>query len=81
MAFAIADVNRIANGSMKVFAYKSADAIGTIVASGYFDDIYAELSQGDMILVASGVGGTEAADVLVVSSATGATTVTTAALA
>lgn len=78
MAFTAASFNRIANGSMKVFAYSSADAIATIVASGYFNDVYQELAQGDLILVAGGVGGTETADLLVVNSATGATTVTVA---
>ena len=37
--------------------------------------------RGDMILVAASVGGTMESDLLVVSSATGATTVTTAKLA
>lgn len=59
--------------------YTDGDATSAIVASGYFNSAYAELKQGDMILVAAATG-TEA-DLLVVSSATAATTVTTAKLA
>ena len=68
-------------GGNSVFFYIDGDAIGTITASGYFNSAYAELKQGDIIIVTSGIGGTIAADVLSVTSATGATTVTTVALA
>ena len=61
--------------------YTDRDATSSIVGSGYFNSAYAELKQGDMILVAAGVGGTMESDLIVVSSATGATTVTTAKLA
>ncbi|ANS04056.1 hypothetical protein [uncultured Mediterranean phage uvDeep-CGR2-KM21-C368] len=61
--------------------YTDGDATSAIVASGYFNSSYSEFKQGDMILVAAGVGGTMESDLLVVSSATGATTVTTAKLA
>ena len=68
-------------GGNSIFFYIDGDAIGTIVGSGYFNSAYANLKQGDIIIVTSGIGGTIAADVLSVTSATGATTVTTVALA
>ena len=68
-------------GGTSIFFYIDGDAIGTIVGSGYFNSAYANLKQGDIIIVTSGIGGTIAADVLSVTSATGATTVTTVALA
>ena len=61
--------------------YTDGAATSTIVGSGYFNSAYAELKQGDMILVAAGVGGTMESDLIVVTSATGATTVTTSKLA
>lgn len=56
--------------------YLTADAIGTVVGANYFDAATTRLRQGDMIFVASSLGGTMAGDVLVVTSATGAATVT-----
>ena len=58
-------------GGNSVFFYIDGDAIGTIVGSGYFNSAYAELKQGDIIIVTSGIGGTIAADVLSVTSASG----------
>ena len=60
-----------------VFAYKTADALATVIASGYFNAIAADLNQGDQIIASTSIGGTVLVDVLVVTSATGAATVTT----
>ena len=68
-------------GGNSLWFYTDGDATSAIVASGYFNSAYAELKQGDMILVAASVGGTMESDLIVVTSATGATTVTTAKLA
>ena len=57
--------------------YDSADAIGTIIGSGYFNTATAELKQNDVIIAVGSTGGTRTVDMIVVSSATGATTVTT----
>ena len=83
MAYETANpIKKIAEaGGNSVFFYTDGDAIATIAASGYFNSAYAELKQGDIIIVTSGIGGTIAADVLSVTSASGATTVTTVALA
>ena len=67
-------------GGNSVFFYIDGDAIGTITTSGYFNSATNELKQGDIIIVTSGVGGTIAADVIAVDSASGATPVTTVAL-
>ena len=61
--------------------YTDGDAKAAVVASGYFNSAYKELSKGDVILCSIGVGGTHEMDVITVTSETGATTVTTVALA
>jgi|ETNmetMinimDraft_5_1059913.scaffolds.fasta_scaffold170845_1 hypothetical protein len=78
MAFSVANLSKVAH---RTWHYEDTAAIGTIVASGYFDDAYLQFQQFDVIHVVSATGGTAAMDVILVSSATGATTVTTAALA
>ena len=78
MALTQTNLNRIANGSCKVFSYISTEAIATVAGSGYFNDITEELSNGDIIIASCGAGGTETVDLLVVNSATGAATVTVA---
>ena len=67
-------------GGNSVFFYIDGDAIGTITGSDYFNLATNELKKGDIIIVTSGVGGTIAADVIVVNSASGAASVTTVAL-
>ena len=64
-------------GGNSLWYYADGDATSTIVGSGYFNSAYAEVKQFDMILVAATTGGTAESDLLIVSSATGATTVTT----
>ena len=68
-------------GCNSLWYYADGDATSTIVGSGYFNSAYAEVKQFDMILVAATTGGTAESDLLIVSSATGATTVTTTKLA
>lgn len=61
----------------QLFLYRSADAVGSLAASGYFNNAIAEynLSTGDMILAVSGFGATPVFDGLVVS-VSGATATT-----
>lgn len=68
-------------GGNSLWFYTDGDATSSVVGSGYFNSAYAELKQGDLILCSTGIGGTPEADLLTVTSATGATTVTTAKLA
>jgi len=64
-------------GDSNLFMYQSTDAVGTVAGSGYFNDVTNELKQFDVIIVVGSTGGTATVDVLIVSSATGAATVTT----
>ena len=77
MAYTSSNLKKIAGGSNSVFLYDSADAIGTIIGSGYFNTATAELKQNDVIIAVGSTGGTRTVDMIVVSSATGAATVTT----
>ena len=71
-------LRKIAEGGINsVWLYVDGDAVGTIIGSGYFNSDYQNLRENDVILCVGAAGGTETVDVLVVSSATGATTVTT----
>ena len=84
MAYALANpVKKItqAGDSNSIFFYTDGDATSTVVGSGYFNLSATEFKQGDMILCANGIGGTIESDLLVVTSASGATTETTAKLA
>ena len=51
MAYSASSLKKIAGGSQGIFYYDSADAIGTIVASGYFNSATNELKQNDVIIV------------------------------
>ena len=64
-------------GDSNLFMYQSTDAVATVAGSGYFNDVTNELKQFDVIIVVGSTGGTATVDVLFVSSATGAATVTT----
>tara|TARA_Y100001938_G_scaffold145168_1_gene221274 strand:- start:417 stop:662 length:246 start_codon:yes stop_codon:yes gene_type:complete len=77
MAYSASNLRKVAGGAMSVFLYDSADAIGTIAGSGYFNSATNELKQNDIIIAVGSTGGTRTVDMLVVSSATGAATVTT----
>lgn len=77
MALVAADLVKVAGGARQVWHYTSADAATTIAGSGYFNDVTNNLRQWDTILTVGATGGTATVDVLVVTSATGAATVTT----
>lgn len=77
MALTAATLSKVAGGARQVWIYESADAVGTVAGSGYFNDVTSNLRQYDVILCVGGVGSTVTVDVLVVTSATGAATVTT----
>lgn len=63
------------------WTYQSTDARSTVIASGYFDAVAADLAKGDTITARCSTGGTETVDLLRVTSATGATPVTVGATA
>ena len=71
-------LRKIAEGGINsVWLYVDGDAVGTIAGSGYFNSDYQNLRENDVILCVGAAGGTETVDLLVVTSATGATTVVT----
>jgi hypothetical protein len=78
MAYSASNLKKVAGGSTSIFYYDTADAIGDVVASGYFNNATPEVKQHDIIICVSSTAGSQVVDVLVVTSATGATTVTTA---
>jgi hypothetical protein len=77
MAFTRSTLSKVTGGARQIHWYSSADAIATVIGSGYFNDATNDLKQFDIILAVTSTGGTAAVDVLVVTSATGAATVTT----
>ena len=77
MALTASSLKKIAGaGDQNLFVYKSTDAVGTIAGSGYFNSVTDDLKQFDIIIAVGATGGTATVDVLIVSSATGAATVT-----
>lgn len=76
MAYAQADLHKVGGGVKSIFLYESADAVGTIAGSGYFNDATNSLNQDDVIIAVGATGGTRTVDVLVVTSASKAATVT-----
>jgi hypothetical protein len=77
MAFSRSTLSKVTGGARQIHWYSSADAVATIAGSGYFNDATNDLKQFDIILTVGSTGGTATVDVLVVTSATAATTVTT----
>lgn len=71
-------LKKIAQGGAgnNIWFYSDGDAIADIVTSGYFNSAYKEVRENDVILCVGSNGGTQTVDILVVSSTTGATTVT-----
>lgn len=88
MAYSASGLQKVANGgtistgegsAKSVWHYATNDLLSAVIASGYFNSAYTLLAKGDVIIVSADVDGTQLTGVLQVTSATGATTVTTAA--
>ena len=71
MAFAIADLKKVAGGSVGIWHYSSTDAISTIIGTDYFLAATTELKVNDLILCVGATGGTRTADLVVVATNTG----------
>ena len=57
MAFTQANLKKIAGGGdQNVFLYNSADAVGTIAGSGYFNNATNQLHQNDIIITVGSTG-------------------------
>jgi carbamoylphosphate synthase small subunit len=74
VTYARSNLHRIGGAIPGLSIYKSADAIATTAASGYFNSATNELYQGDVIILVDTNVGT--VDVAMVSSADQAATVT-----
>lgn len=79
MAFSAAGIYKVCGADPALYIYKTADAIATVTASGYFNNYSDTLHQYDVIIVIGETGGTPKIDLIFVTSATFATTVTTSA--
>lgn len=77
MALDATKLKTMVAGANQLHHYNTTDAIATVVASGYFNDVTDRLKQWDTIQVVGATGGTPTVDLVVVTSTTGASTVTT----
>lgn len=71
-------LKKIAQGGAgnNIWFYSDDDTITAIATSGYFNSAYKEVRENDVILCVGSNGGSQTVDILVVTSTTGATTVT-----
>jgi hypothetical protein len=76
MAFSPTFFQRIGGGVQGLYLYKTPDTIATVKGSGYFNSVAAYLQQHDVVMVVSETGGTPKIDNLFITSATGASPVT-----
>lgn len=78
MALDATKLFKVAGADPALFIYKAgADTAATVTGSGYFNAVTDQLKQGDVIIV---IGNSNASiDLALVTSATGAATVTTTA--
>jgi hypothetical protein len=91
MAFIITGLRSMGSGGVledgdarearQVWSYVTNDLAATVTGSGYFNGATSLLAKGDIIHVAFDIDGTPGTNVLVVTSATAAATVTTTGLA
>lgn len=79
MALDLANLTRAGGGAQQLFVYKTTDAIATVTGSGYFNNATNMLRQHDVIMVVGSTGGTPTVDVIAITSATAAATVTSTA--
>lgn len=75
MALDATQFKTLVAGANQLHHYTSAEAVATVAGSGYFSAITNRLKKGDIILAYD--NNLDLADMLVVTSATGAATVTT----
>lgn len=76
MAYTATTLFKVGGANPGLWIYHSTDALAAIIASGYFSTSTNSLKQNDVILCVGATGGTRTVDMVVVSSATEAATVT-----
>lgn len=74
-AFDATNMNRLHSGTCTLWIYKTVEAIATVAGSGYFNNFTDELRNGDVIIVSD--TNVPTIDMIVVTSADNAATVTT----
>ena len=74
-AFDATNMNRIQVGTLTLWVYKTVEAVATVAGSGFFNAYTNDLRNGDIILVSD--TNVPTIDMLVVTSADNAATVTT----
>ena len=74
-AYDATNMNRIQIGTCTLWIYKTVEAIATVIGSGYFNNNSDHFNNGDIILVSD--TNVPTIDLITVSSADGAATVTT----
>ena len=74
-AFDATNMNRVQLGTITLWVYKTVEAIATVIGSGYFNPHYEHFNNGDVIIVSD--TNVPTIDVITISSASGASTVTT----
>ena len=79
MALDATKLQKVAGGAQQLYMYHTPDAIATVTGSGYFNSVTNNLKQFDAIIVVGTSGGTPTVDIVIVTSASLATTVTTSA--
>lgn len=79
MALTRANFYTLVNGAAQHHTYRSADTAAACVAADYFNEITNDLKQYDVINIISDTGTTPALTAVIVTSATGAASVTVAA--
>lgn len=73
MALVVEDLVCISNlAGARLFQYRTADAIATVMGANYFDTAYTRLAAGDAIVVTGSYGGTETVDLVVIDSVSAA---------
>jgi hypothetical protein len=85
MPFTAENFKLVENGALVIgatplnlYSYATTDTAAQVEAANYFNSIARQLRRGDVILSVTGTGGTPVLKQYVVTSATGATTVTVA---
>lgn len=80
MALNLARLQRAAGaGYGQLHIYQTADTIAVVTAADYFNAATNQLRQHDIIMVVSETGGVAKIDNIIVTSASGAASVTTSA--
>lgn len=77
MAFVAASLVTDSAMLPRLYRYSTDDLLTTVAASGYFNAAYARFAKGDQIIVSGDLVGEPFVQLMMITSADGAATVTT----